>query len=199
VFMDCQMPEMDGYEASRRIRQLEARDGNARIPIVALTAHAMQGDREQCLSAGMDDYISKPFNSKQLSAVMGRWLGSVKTSRTGTGIAKKQGSGDFPSEPGRAESGSSFTTDVNAVTDISGFTVDRTRAWKLLNEAAKYIKANDPVGVEKSIRTLVPILSGEGENLYVKRLSACLDEYDFEGAMLVVEDLARTSKLSLVS
>ena len=76
VLMDCQMPEMDGYEAARRIREKEALAGKGacRLPIVAITAHAMEGDREFCLDAGMDDYLSKPFNLRQLEAVMHRWL-----------------------------------------------------------------------------------------------------------------------------
>jgi PAS domain S-box-containing protein len=75
VFMDCQMPELDGYGATRLIRQMEKEGDAGRRPvtIVALTAHAMEGDREQCLAAGMDDYLPKPFNPDQLAAVLKRW------------------------------------------------------------------------------------------------------------------------------
>jgi CheY-like chemotaxis protein/HPt (histidine-containing phosphotransfer) domain-containing protein len=78
VFMDCQMPEMDGYAATRAIREQEAAgNGNgAHLPIVALTAHAMDGDREKCLAAGMDDYLTKPFQLDALIAMLGRWLPS---------------------------------------------------------------------------------------------------------------------------
>ena len=76
VFMDCQMPELDGYAATAGIRAAEAEAGGPRLPIVATTAHAMAGDRERCLQAGMDDYLSKPLRPEELDRVLARWLGA---------------------------------------------------------------------------------------------------------------------------
>ncbi|MGE5370400.1 MAG: response regulator [Solirubrobacterales bacterium] len=76
VLMDCQMPVMDGFEATRAIRMHE-QDSGKHIPIIAMTANAMQGDRERCLEAGMDDYISKPINQKIMAEVIQKWLRST--------------------------------------------------------------------------------------------------------------------------
>lgn len=67
------MPDMDGYAASRALRQREANDGARHIPVIALTANAMQGDREKALAAGMDDYLTKPYSQAQLGSVLRRW------------------------------------------------------------------------------------------------------------------------------
>ena len=76
ILMDVQMPEMDGFEATAAIRQKESEMGR-HIPIIAMTAHAMKGDREMCLERGMDDYVSKPIQPKDLSAAINRQLGNM--------------------------------------------------------------------------------------------------------------------------
>jgi PAS domain S-box-containing protein len=75
VLMDCQMPEMDGFEATAAVRAAAPAELNTQVPIVALTAHAMKGDRERCLAAGMDDYLAKPLQIDEVKAVLRRWLG----------------------------------------------------------------------------------------------------------------------------
>ncbi|MBK0058178.1 response regulator [Pseudomonas sp. S44] len=77
ILMDCRLPQMDGYEATRRIRQ-----HGAQLPIIALTANALQGDRERCLAAGMNDYLSKPFKRTDLQRILQRWLPG-RTAATG--------------------------------------------------------------------------------------------------------------------
>ncbi|MBF0472790.1 MAG: response regulator, partial [Nitrospirae bacterium] len=74
IFMDCQMPEMDGFEVTRRIRKIEKTSSEKRhVPIIALTANAMQGDQERCKGAGMDDYLSKPLKQSDLENIIDRW------------------------------------------------------------------------------------------------------------------------------
>ncbi len=81
VLMDCQMPEMDGYQATAAIRKTETSgDVKSHIPIIALTANALDGDRNRCLAAGMDDYLSKPFNKQQLYELLEGWIPQTKPS-----------------------------------------------------------------------------------------------------------------------
>ncbi len=103
VLMDCQMPDVDGFEASRRIRRMEAESvprGAAapRVPIIALTANAMRGDREVCLAAGMDDYMTKPFARETLRAMLGRW--TRRTSSNGPNAPSPPPAAESPTEVG---------------------------------------------------------------------------------------------------
>jgi CheY-like chemotaxis protein len=91
LFMDCQMPKMDGFQATAAIRAQEsarsvAEDSRGkpgtRIPIVALTAHALAGDRERCLEADMDDFVTKPFSRRELEEALERWIPWARASRS---------------------------------------------------------------------------------------------------------------------
>ncbi len=94
ILMDCQMPEMDGYEATRQIRK---REGNGpRIPIVALTANALKGDREQCLAAGMDDHLAKPLEPEKLRACLGRHLKADGTAESAAAATPAMPPVDLP-------------------------------------------------------------------------------------------------------
>lgn len=80
ILMDCQMPTMDGFEASRHIRGM---NGQPQPIIVAVTANALVGERERCLHAGMDDYLSKPFQAEQLIAIVRKWAANLSSSAAG--------------------------------------------------------------------------------------------------------------------
>jgi CheY-like chemotaxis protein len=74
VFMDCQMPDLDGLQATRMIREGRAANRNRDVSVVAMTAHAMKGDRELCLEAGMNDYLTKPVRANEVAAALEQWL-----------------------------------------------------------------------------------------------------------------------------
>ncbi|MBF0416314.1 MAG: ABC transporter substrate-binding protein [Magnetococcales bacterium] len=74
IFMDCEMPILDGFETTKRLRSWERQTGRPRVPIIALTAHVLPESRQQCLAAGMDDYLLKPFNQKSFARTLQRWL-----------------------------------------------------------------------------------------------------------------------------
>ncbi len=110
VLMDCQMPEMDGYQATAAIREFEqSQADNKKIPIVALTANAVDGDREKCLAAGMDDYLSKPFTHADLGSMLAKWLPSLVVSSAAS---------DTPDTPATTQNGNpAASANTEAVAD----------------------------------------------------------------------------------
>ncbi len=81
ILMDVSMPEMNGFEATRAIRADEATRGEARTPIIGVTAHALKGDRDKCIEAGMDDYLPKPVSPDRLGNKIGTWLSETAVAR----------------------------------------------------------------------------------------------------------------------
>ncbi|RJN32399.1 PAS domain-containing hybrid sensor histidine kinase/response regulator [Nesterenkonia natronophila] len=108
VLMDIQMPELDGYAATAQLRQMEAASGRGRLPVIALTANALAGERDQALSAGMDDYLPKPIHQEQLAEALSRWVGTSKGADPETAIhadltSDPDDSGPSPTLPGLQE------------------------------------------------------------------------------------------------
>jgi PAS domain S-box-containing protein len=157
VLMDVQMPVMDGYEATAHIRDTQSEVHNHDVPVIAMTAHAMTGDREKCLEAGMNDYVSKPVSPNSLAEVLAKWL--PKQTVMSDGIQKKS----KVAAPGSAEVGESVVWDKEGMlerlmddedlvrTVITAFSGDIPRQIEKLEQ---FIKNNDIKGVELQAHTI---------------------------------------------
>lgn len=123
VLMDCQMPEMDGYLATAEIRRHEKKL-NIKTPIVALTAHALEADREKCLAAGMDDYLSKPFKLKELQTIFDQWFVTGKNRKTYTPDPISVPSEDLHVKPPPVDPKESVTIDPAALQTIRDLQIE---------------------------------------------------------------------------
>jgi signal transduction histidine kinase/CheY-like chemotaxis protein/HPt (histidine-containing phosphotransfer) domain-containing protein len=201
ILMDVQMPEMGGFEATARIRELEAKT-RRHVPIIAMTAHAMKGDRERCLEAGMDDYVTKPIDAEVLRAVIEKWTAEIlKAVRS----AKPPAEPAAPSTAPRSASPQAIPADLSRLQQLAEgdkaiverlinlFLDDAGQHGKLLRDA---VEKGDAKGIEseahrikggasqvgaEALRGLAAELEGIGRNaeltLAGEILAAFEDEY----------------------
>jgi len=128
ILMDCEMPIMDGFDATEKIRESEFRQKLQPTPIVALTAHAVQGAREKCLASGMDDYLSKPFNFEDLQFILSKWL-SIDSDTDVDTTEQQYRSDDAPGTPTAVEQVSD-RTEYTSVHSLDSHALDLLRATK---------------------------------------------------------------------
>lgn len=179
ILMDCQMPEMDGYAATEAIRRRETEGRH--IPIVAMTAHVMVGDREKCIKAGMDDYIPKPIKTENLHAILAKWHPT-------TDASDKQ---DGPTDP---------LTDPAFVRQVSALFLKETpsylRAMKRalrkkdaaeLSAAAHSVAGSCCIVGTKELKVLCQTIEGKAEAGLLKEVAPLLKK--LEGEFRVVEKL----------
>ncbi len=189
IFMDCQMPVMDGYRATEKIRESEEGGEKKRVPIVAMTAHALQGDRDRCLEAGMDDFLSKPFGQAQLLEMLGRWLpgaGVPEEAREDQAALELKGGGERgeAAEPGAGAGPEPAPIDREALEiirslgseeeDLLGQVVGLYREQAPLHLAgmSESLASGDPQGLFRAAHTL----KSSSANLGALKLSElCLE------------------------
>lgn len=162
ILMDCQMPEMDGYETTGWIRKLEEGTGK-HIPIIAMTANAMVGDREKCLHAGMDDYISKPIDAMQFRALLEKWSPESATSEPQRKSEQKSITPDTPIDMEHLKT----FTDGDRETEKQLFDMFVTQADLDLEQLENAYRASDNEAWRKSAHKF----KGASANLGAKELS----------------------------
>lgn len=168
VLLDCQMPEMDGYEAVKRLRTREAAKCCSRVPVVALTAHAMEGAREECLAAGMDDYLSKPFTLHGIQAVLDRFLRNAPDAEKAESPGKETAAG--------AEN----AADERPADDV----IDRS----ILKEILVLERQGAAGLLERILRSYL-----DESGILVERLTEALDAAEQEEALLPAHNLKSSS------
>ena len=160
IFMDCQMPEMDGFEATAAIRKLQANGPAEQTPIIAFTANAMQSDQEKCLNAGMDDYISKPVSQESLEKVLIKWLPHKLKTVTHD---EEEEQAEAPSQPSERADQYPDNLDMKAFNTLKQLfgekfpsTIEQhiQNAHKIVTNVEEAIQQNDLKTVERAAHSL---------------------------------------------
>jgi PAS domain S-box-containing protein len=157
VLMDAQMPELDGLEATRQIRRPHSRVLNPRVPIIAMTAGAMQSDREECLAAGMDDYVTKPVSPQVLAEVLDKWLPQAATTPAMPVLGAPEATASLTVKPevpvfDRAGLMERLMDDEDLARQvIECFLQDTPRQLEALRD---YLKSEDAPGVRRQAHTI---------------------------------------------
>jgi two-component system, sensor histidine kinase and response regulator len=187
VFMDCEMPEMDGYEATAEIRRRQA--GQRHLPIIAMTAKAINGDRERCLAAGMDDYICKPVRLEDLEAALDKWIPDGGTRAQGQPSAVPQ-TAATASQPGADLNPASSALDPAVTEKLSSLaqTADPSLLTEIyetfLSSAVEYRAAMRRAAVSGSADDLARAahsLKGASANIGAKALAELAHALDVLG------------------
>jgi len=161
VLMDVQMPEMDGIETTKHIRTKKSFPLNEHVTIIAMTAYAMKGDRERCLAAGMDDYLSKPIRQDELSRVISKWLFAETKHITGLKVKKNESSGKIWERENLLEALGGDEEFLSELIDI--FVVETPKQFQMLNEGLKKV---DFAFIERAAHTI----KGSAGNIRAARL-----------------------------
>jgi len=192
ILMDCQMPEMDGYQATGKIREHEKKL-NIKTPIVALTANALEGDKEKCLDAGMDDYLGKPFKPVELQAIIDQWSLSTKDNRLRSGAVISNSLKGNPDEhpatedqPGDTEQ--TTVIDPKALLAIKDLQMEGEPSI-LLNVVQTYIQSTEdnmaqlhvklPDASVKDVQFFAHTLKSSSANVGAMQLSRLSKELEF--------------------
>jgi len=197
VLMDCQMPEMNGFEATIAIRDPASKVRNHKVPIIAMTANAMKGDRELCIAAGMDDYLSKPVKKEELSLILEKWQKQVDQK-------------DSPIQD-QSQVVSPGTILFDKVQLLENFDGDEDFAKSILEDAVKEI----PKDVEElktlcggedlqAIRILAHTMKGMAANLctpalwaLASKIETAAKESDLKSARKLFPELQQTARMTM--
>lgn len=202
--MDVMMPEMDGLEATRMIRKLEASGGsvnfNSHITIIAMTAQAMQGDREKCLEAGMDDYLAKPIRPKDVRVVIERWSAQMGSMASAPPVVPPA-----PAAPPEAEK---ILVEMDRLLDLSGGSPESLRElldlyFKQTTEQLAQLETAIRANQAEVVRQVAHSCAGASATLGMVRLVPLLRELErqgkagqLSGADKLCADLTREYKLA---